>query len=209
MPKGSPELTEKRKNEILGACEKIYRTQGFYGVTIKEISTEISFTRPAIYNYFETKEEILLGLLTREYDEWCENLEKLIVSAKNMDRTELSEQIAHTLENKDTLLRILNMNLFEIEQNSRVECLAEFKKLFQRSVKAMSEILKAYKQDVTQLECEEFYETFSSFLFGVFPFTKHTKKQMEAMKLANVKMSEPSIYDMVKRCLLRLIPEKN
>lgn len=59
------------------------RAQGFYGVTIKEISTEISLMRPAIYNYFETKEEILLGLLTIEYGEWCAGLEGLIVSAKN------------------------------------------------------------------------------------------------------------------------------
>ena len=208
MPKGSPELTEKRKNEILDACEKIYRMQGFYGVTIKEISTEISLTRPAIYNYFETKEEILLGLLTREYGEWCGELEKLIISAKVLDRAGLSAQMAHTLEDKETLLRILNMNLFEIEQNSRVERLAEFKKLFQRSVKAMSGILKAYKPDAGDLECEEFYETFSAFLFGVFPFTKHTEKQMEAMELAGVKLNEPSIYDMVDRCLLKLIPEK-
>ena len=208
MPKGSPELIEKRKNEILDACEKIYRTQGFYGVTIKEISTEISLTRPAIYNYFETKEEILLGLLTREYGEWCVGLEELIVSAKTLNRTELSAQMAHTLEDKETLLRILNMNLFEIEQNSRVERLAEFKKLFQRSVKAMSEILKAYKPDVTDLECEEFYEIFSAFLFGVYPFTKHTEKQIEAMELANVKLNEPSIYEMVYRCLSRLIVER-
>lgn len=208
MPKGSPELTEKRKNEILDACEKIYRAQGFYGVTIKEISTEISLTRPAIYNYFETKEEILLGLLAREYEEWCTELEGLIVPAKALDRTELSEQMAHTLEDKETLLRILNMNLFEIEQNSRVERLAEFKKLFQRSITAMSEILKAYKSDVADLECEEFYETFSAFLFGVFPFTKHTEKQIEAMELANVKLNEPGIYDMVNRCLVKLIPEK-
>lgn len=208
MPKGSPELTEKRKNEILDACEKIYKTQGFYGVTIKEISTEISLTRPAIYNYFETKEEILLGLLAREYEEWCGELERLIVPAESLNRTELSSQMAYTLEDRETLLRILNMNLFEIEQNSRVERLAEFKKIFQRSVKAMSDILKAYKQDVTDLECEEFYETFFAFLFGVFPFTKHTEKQMEAMELANVRWNEPGIYDMADRCLLKLIPEK-
>ena len=89
-----------------------------------------------------------------------------------------------------------------------MERLAEFKKLFQRSVKAMSEILKAYKPDVTELECEEFYETFSAFLFGVFPFTKHTEKQIAAMELANVKLNEPSIYEMVYRCLSRLIVER-
>lgn len=75
-------------------------------------------------------------------------------------------------------------------------------------MKAMSEILKAYKPDVTDLECEEFYETFSAFLFGVFPFIKHTEKQIEAMELANVKWNEPSIYDMVDRCLLKLISVK-
>lgn len=72
----------------------------------------------------------------------------------------------------------------------------------------MNEILRAYKPDVADLECEEFYETFSAFLFGVFPFTKHTEKQKEAMELANVKLNEPGIYDMVDRCLLKLIPEK-
>ena len=95
-------------------------------------------------------------MLSREYEEWCGELEKLIISAKALDRTELSAQMAHTLEDKETLLRILNMNLFE----------------------------------------------------SVFPFTKHTEKQMEAMELAGVKLNEPSIYDMVDRCLLKLIPEK-
>lgn len=206
MPKGSPELTEKRKNEILDSCESIYRRQGFYGVNIKEISTQISMTRPAIYHYFETKEEILLGLLVREYDAWCDDLEQLVPLAGRFERAELSEQMARTLEKKDTLLRILNMNLFEIEQNSRIERLADFKRRFQRSIAALSQILHAYKEDVTDPECEEFCETFSAFLFGVFPFTMHTEKQREAMQLAGVKIEEPTIFEMIDRCLLRLLP---
>ena len=34
-----PKIFKKRKNEILDACEKRYRTQGFYGVNIKEINS--------------------------------------------------------------------------------------------------------------------------------------------------------------------------
>lgn len=208
MPKGSPELTEKRKNEILDACEKIYKTQGFYGVNIKEISTEISLTRPSIYNYFETKEEILLGLLVRKYESWCEALEKIAGLAGNLDRIGLSQHIAHTLEDQETLLRILNMNLFEIELNSRIERLAEFKVQFKRSIAAFCAILHAYKADVTDEECGAFCETFSAFLFGVFPFTKHTEKQNAAMQMAGVYMEEASIYEMVFRCLMKLLPEK-
>ncbi len=208
MPKGSPELTKKRKEEILDACEQIYRSQGFYGVTVKEISTKISLTRPAIYNYFETKEEILLGLLVREYEGWCGELEELIGLAKGLSCTGLSAQMAHTLEDKETLLRILNMNLFEIEQNSRMERLAEFKRQFLRSIHAMSGILRAYRTEAKDSECEEFCQTFSAFLFGVYPFTVHTEKQIEAMRLAGVRMSEPTIYEMVYRCLVKLIGDK-
>ena len=77
---------------------------------------------------------------------------------------------------------------------------------FDMSIDTIKEfIAKKYKWINKQIE---FYETFSAFLFGVFPFTKHTEKQMEAMKMANVRLNEPSIYDMVNRCLVKLIPEK-
>ena len=47
MPKVSEKHKAERRNEIINACEKIYREKGFYGVTLKEISSEISVTRPA------------------------------------------------------------------------------------------------------------------------------------------------------------------
>ena len=37
-----------------------------------------SFSRPAIYNYFETKEEIFLALFQREYDRWNEDLTAIL-----------------------------------------------------------------------------------------------------------------------------------
>lgn len=208
MPKGSPELTEKRKNEILDACERIYRTQGFCKVTIKEISTQISLTRPAVYNYFETKEEILLGLLIREYSRWCGELEKIANLEEMPDREELASQLAATLGDKVTLLRILNMNLYEIEQNSRVERLAEFKLQFRRSRSAFGDILTAFSPAVTDSDCNEFCETFLAFLTGVFPFTSHSEKQLAAMKLAGVSIREPGICEMVYHCLIKILPER-
>ena len=37
MPKGSPELTAARKEEIVNACEKLYQTMNFKDFTLKEI----------------------------------------------------------------------------------------------------------------------------------------------------------------------------
>lgn len=37
MPKGSEELTVARKEEIITACAKLYKTMSFKEITIKEI----------------------------------------------------------------------------------------------------------------------------------------------------------------------------
>ena len=54
MPNSSAELSNARKKEIVAACRKLYKTMSY-----REI------TRPSIYNYFETKEEIFLALSKR------------------------------------------------------------------------------------------------------------------------------------------------
>ena len=72
MLKGSKELTASRKEEIIKACEELYKTMSFKEITIKEIGNATSFTRTSIYNYFQTKEEIFLALLQREYERWSD-----------------------------------------------------------------------------------------------------------------------------------------
>ena len=208
MPRQTEEQKEERKQEIISACERVYKEKGFYGVTIKEISTQTSFTRPAIYTYFETKDEILLALLDREYAAWVSDLKKISSIKVSLTRTQLAEELAHSLEEREVLLRIQNMNLYEIELNSRVERLAEFKELYRRAVEALRTILRNQMPETTDEECEKISLTFGAFLFGVYPFVFHTEKQLEAMKQAGVAQSEVSIYQMVYECLIRILPEK-
>ena len=65
MPKGSLELTQLRKDEIINACASLYETMSFKDITIRDIANKTSFTRTSVYNYFQTKEEIFLALLQR------------------------------------------------------------------------------------------------------------------------------------------------
>ena len=74
MSRGSPQLTEARKEEIIAACAALYEEKGFKETTIKDIGKAITLTRTGIYLYFETKEEIFLALLGREYDAWVSEI---------------------------------------------------------------------------------------------------------------------------------------
>ena len=49
MFKGTPEIIAQRREEIVGACEKLYQTMNFKDITLKEIGREVSFSRPTIY----------------------------------------------------------------------------------------------------------------------------------------------------------------
>ena len=77
MPKGSEELTNARKEEIINACALLYETMGFKDITLRDIGARTSFTRTSIYNYFQTKEEIFLALLQRESEAWIEAVERI------------------------------------------------------------------------------------------------------------------------------------
>ena len=74
MPRGSEELTNARKEEIINACASLYETMSFRDITIRDIGEKTSFTRTSIYNYFQTKEEIFLALLKREHEMWSGSL---------------------------------------------------------------------------------------------------------------------------------------
>ncbi len=50
MPNGSRELAEARREEIIVACEKLYKTVSFKNITLKDIGKATTFTRTSIYN---------------------------------------------------------------------------------------------------------------------------------------------------------------
>ena len=134
MSRGSPALTAARKEEIIEACARLYETMSFKEITIKEIGAATSFTRTSIYNYFETKEEIFLALLQKEYELWVEAMDAVMADQSAMTRDELAQTIARTLTDRPRLLRLLSMNLYDMEANSRMERLVEFKTAYGASV---------------------------------------------------------------------------
>ena len=127
MPKGSPERTAARKEEIISACEKLYQTMSFKDITLKEIGNETSFSRPTIYNYYQTKEEIFLGLFEREYIRWNEELKSILQDNEKLSKEQLAEKLATSIANRQQLLKLLAMNNYDMEANSRPELLTSFK----------------------------------------------------------------------------------
>lgn len=205
MPKGSPERTAAREEEIINACEQLYQTMSFKDITLKEIGNVTSFTRTSIYNYFQTKEEIFLALYEREYDKWNAELVSILEENENLSKAELADKIAVSISNREQLLKLLAMNNYDMEANSRPELLASFKVAYGTSMQNICRLLQKFCPDMKVGEIQNFIYIFFPFMFGIYPYTAVTEKQRAAMKEANVDYVYQSIYEITHACLCRLL----
>lgn len=205
MPKGSPERTAARKEEIINACEKLYQTMSFKDITLKEIGSETSFSRPTIYNYFQTKEEIFLALFEREYVRWNEELESILQDNESLTKDQIAEKLASSLANRMQLLKLLAMNNYDMEANSRPELLTSFKVAYGQSLKNVGMILTKFCPKKSEKEIRDILYVFFPFMFGIYPYTAVTDKQQDAMKQANVDYVYQSVFEITNNCLLKLL----
>ena len=196
MPAGSIERTNARKEEIINACEKLYRTMSFKNITLKEISAETSFSRTSIYNYFQTKEEIFLALLKREYDNWISSLREITEANESMTNEEIAAALAGTLEERQQLLKIMSMNHYDLEENSRMELLVDFKVSYGNALKQVADMLAKFRPDMSVEKRQDFLYAFFPFMFGIYPYTVVTDKQQEAMIKAGVDYTYSALYDL-------------
>lgn len=205
MPKGSKELTEARKEEIITACAELYKTMSFKEITLKEIGNETSFTRTSIYNYFQTKEEIFLALLQREYELWIDRLRQIQAGHEKMTFIEFADALAHSLEERPNLLKILSMNHYDMEENSRIERLTDFKVVYGQTLSEVRNCLDKFFPEMSVQDKQDFIYSFFPFMFGIYPYAVVTKKQKEAMKQAGVNYVYRSIYDIIYTQVKKLL----
>lgn len=77
------QLIEARRNQILDAATKVFAKKGFHRTTTKEIARTAGISEGTIYNYFTTKSDLLIGLMTRLAE--VESLNEELVDALQGD----------------------------------------------------------------------------------------------------------------------------
>ena len=207
MKKGTPEQIALKREEIINACEQLYQTMSFREITLKEIGGITSFSRPTIYNYFETKEEIFLALFKREYDRWNEQLAAIHDHNEQLTKVQLAEQIAQSLAERQQLLKLLSMNNYDMEANSRQEMLASFKQSYGESLHRVRMLLEKFCPDMSVRDIQNFIYTFFPFMFGIYPYTAVTEKQKAAMEEAGINYVYHTVYELTFGCMIRLLGE--
>ncbi len=205
MPKGNPSHKEARREEIINACIQLYKTLSFKNVTIKDIAEYTTFSRPSIYNYFETKEEIFLAIFQKEYELWKKDLDKIATDKKKLTVKLFADKLSKTLEKRFMLLKLLSMNLYDMEESSRIECLIEFKTAYASSITALTDAVKRAFPKIAKAKCDSFIFSFLPFMIGIYPYAYATHKQKDAMDKAGIKHKKLTVRELVTNTVLKLL----
>lgn len=193
--------TDLRRDEILEACRELYEDHSFGEITLKEIGERTSCSRSSIYNYFDSREGIFLELFRREYEKWNEDLER-IEKAPSMSPEQFADALAASLEPRKTMLKLLAVNLYDIEENCSLEQLTEFKFEYAKSLKLVEDCVKAHCPNVA---AQDFITGFMPFTCGLYPYTFLSEKQAEAMKTAGIVHDGLDVRSRARTVILMLL----
>jgi AcrR family transcriptional regulator len=72
-----------RRNEILDVARKLVYTKGYEQMSIQDILDQLKMSKGAFYHYFDSKQELLDGLIERTLDD-AERVLRPIVEAKDL-----------------------------------------------------------------------------------------------------------------------------
>ncbi len=200
-------LVDSRREEIIDACEKLYKEIGFKSVNIKLIGENISCSRTSIYNYFETKEEIFLALVEREYLKWNKDLSKINDRENKISTDEFINKIVSSLSKRKILLKLISMNMYEMEENSSYESVKSYKIAYTESVnlfkKCLIKLLNYSEEAATKISF-----TFFPFMIGIYPYSAVTEKQKKALKELDFKYNYYNIEELIKMGLKNILGGK-
>ena len=120
---------------------------------------------------------------------------------------QFSEALAHSLERRSRLLKLMSMNHYDMEANSRMENLVAFKTAYGNSMRAVSGCLEKFFPQMTAGDIQGFIFAFFPFMFGIYPYTVVTEKQREALEKSHTNYVFLSIYEITKSMAVKLLKE--
>ena len=205
MVKINPALVKKRREEIIQSARTLYETMPYWQITFRDVAQGITFGRSSIYNYFHTKEEIFLGVLQKEYELWNADIQTILTMDQPLDIDGYAKVLAKTIAKREIMLKLLAMNIYELENHSRKENLVEFKVAYGATIDSIRKTLTRYFPNMSENDHVQFIYLLYPYLMGVYNYTHVEPYQKEAMDTVGIQhydfTTEALVESLIKRIL--------
>ncbi|WP_302629538.1 flavodoxin [uncultured Eubacterium sp.] len=94
------------------------------------------------------------------YPVWWGTAPRIVQTFIEKNNDGMARAIAETLDKRHQLLKILSMNHYDLEENSRIEMLTEFKMTYGRTLETMRDFLTKFRLDMDEQKKMNLYMLF-------------------------------------------------
>lgn len=179
------------------ACRELFDEGGYDAVSFRTIGEKTSFSRPSIYNYYGTKEEVFLDLISQEYAGWREGIEAIRENGTPKTREEYASATTDCLRSHDRLTRLMSIHYTAISHNCSLDRLKAFQKTIQPFFDSFASLLHDTFPDSPQEKQDQFRVLYFSLISGLYPLTHLTDNQKAAMKYSAPAYDAPDFFDIL------------
>jgi len=122
----TPEAKAKRRAAILAAARAMLAQGGLEATTLSAIATEAGTTKSNIYRYFESREEILMRVLTEDLRHASEDISQALTKPRALP--EVAAALANGLAANPRLCLLISITASTLEHNISTDTLREIKR---------------------------------------------------------------------------------
>lgn len=176
----SSEEIDNRKKEILDVTEDLFMNMEYQDITLAIIAEKTSISRPSMYNYYKTKEEVFLDLSKREYLSFNESIKTAF--SRKVSREKFCQKMADTIWKHQPFLKILSLHSSVIEEKCGKDLMYDYKKSVQPLFETFSNILAKQFPDSSEESRELFKVHFFMYTYSLYPAGHIPKEQAEVMR---------------------------
>lgn len=193
-----PEQKAVRREEILTAAKSLFAELEYEEISLNGIAREAGFSKPNVYRYYSTREEIFLAIFRDEQDSFVTGLIERVSKIRSKDPvTRIAEIWVEQSLKHPTVLSLLPVLMTSMEKNSSIEQLTEFKKEGKRH---FEDLIAALSKAFPQLSSEQWalvLQSITALMAGLWPMCNPADNVREAMK--NAEMHSDWQYETLMR----------
>lgn len=201
-----PEQKAVRRSEILDAARALFSELPYEKISLNGIARAAEISKPNVYRYFSTREEIFLVIYEAERDRFIEMLIDRLTKIRSSDVvSRISSVWVEVALAHRTLLDLLPLLSISMEKNSSVEQLVHFKKTGSEHLGKLVQTLEQLYPKLDQQKWMFVVQCTFSMMAGLWPLANPGESLLQALHHPDVNLSPWDFPSLMEQGLSALI----
>ncbi|MGT2950541.1 hypothetical protein BU202_03775 [Streptococcus cuniculi] len=200
----NPKEIAQRKEAILQETERIFLEQRYEDITLVSIAKDLQISRPSLYNYFTSKEEIFLALLKGEYL-LCQASLKQAAQGQLTTEAFISLLVTNIFD-RPLFVKLLSLHAAAMEEKLGYERMYQFKTDTQDFFHTLERCIQEQFPKTSEAACTQFMIQFHLLMTTAYQYSSIPADQAKVMQELNIFGTTPLLdpREFYKQTLLQL-----